>query len=255
MQSMIDSAMKVAMIDIPNLQCSSNGVKKVVMVVIDSTCANDKKKDLTKMRIKFGNCDTSSNHNINLDDIDLEIKNINNNIEKIELSLDNMAQINKLIPISISLEQGKINYIMWFEPTAELVSLLPESVRRSLEPEMLAIQSTPRDACKGAPVESDKAIFDVWRACAGAIEKLSIYPNPSKGAVNINYSLTGERTVTVTVHDLSGKELFVLQGAKTLPAGDYKDNFTLRGLPAGMYLISVTTNKEERAVQRVIIEE
>lgn len=73
------------------------------------------------------------------------------------------------------------------------------------------------------------------------IKSFSIFPNPVKERVNVNYSLTSASEVTISVYSLEGKLVKVL--AKTSkPAGNVEDSFNLgAGLTKGTYLLELRT--------------
>ncbi|MFN4233607.1 MAG: M43 family zinc metalloprotease [Bacteroidia bacterium] len=85
-----------------------------------------------------------------------------------------------------------------------------------------------------------------------SIKELSIYPNPSNGLVNIEYTSEKELNTTITIHDLTGR--LVLQQQSQSIVGNNK--FTINensSLRTGMYLISLE-NEEGKYSQRLIIE-
>ncbi len=182
--------------------------------------------------------------------IDLNDKIFDNNVE-----MDELIRINKLIPVAIDLDKTddiEFDYIFWFDPTADIINKLPEDVQARLEPELLALSETS-SICEAAAIAGEDSYLDVWRACSGSIENLKVYPNPTSGKVNLNYELIDKRNVTVSLHDMFGNKIKTLQNSAATNMGEINKEFVLDGLEAGMYLIVVQTDKDEQAVQRVIL--
>lgn len=90
---------------------------------------------------------------------------------------------------------------------------------------------------------------------SGALAITSVYPNPtSDGGATIAYTLSDDRRVQVSLHDLTGSKLMDLGVATQRRAGDGQIAFTLEGVTPGIYLVTVTTDRGERAVQRLIVQ-
>lgn len=70
---------------------------------------------------------------------------------------------------------------------------------------------------------------------------LSVYPNPTSGNVNVNYTLENNADVTVSVVDVAGKELYsVSEMAKA--AGKYNTNVETSSFNSGVYYVTVSVN-------------
>ncbi|HEX3072335.1 MAG TPA: T9SS type A sorting domain-containing protein, partial [Ignavibacteriales bacterium] len=177
--------------------------------------------------------------------------------------INELIRINKLIPVEIPMGRNidrnlynnneNFSFIAWYEPTPEFLSILPKEVKERLQPEILALQEE-KNLCANAPVKADEAYFDVWRSCSGAVENLTVYPNPASGFINIKYNLAQQRNVEISLHDMNGKVLRTLSPYQTCGYGIMEARFDIKDIPAGMYLVSIRTDSNEQAVQRVIIE-
>ncbi len=92
-----------------------------------------------------------------------------------------------------------------------------------------------------------------WKAITMEItstSKFNVYPNPSTGTVNLSLSATSAPQTTVSVYDLSGRELF---------NQTYDSNGTFfatldlsSNLPAGIYYIQVQ-NDNQRSMEKIIL--
>jgi hypothetical protein len=192
---------------------------------------------------------------------------IESRVNSIDQNIDNYIRINKLIPIYVPVRNsGNSNslnptdknscsdfgYILWYELTPELVRLLPERIQNRLEPE-IATLSTISNICN-APIKDEQAYLDVWRSCSGAIENLSVFPNPAKDKVSLRYTLNDDRNVSISIHNLTGRSIRTVSDSRFLAKGDHSEQLDLQDLEPGIYLIVAMTNKQEQAVQRLIIE-
>lgn len=189
-----------------------------------------------------------------LDSLKINPEGIMDAFQDITKNLDDYIRVNKLIPVAVSFEAGKINHILWFDPTKEFIDKLPAEIKSKLEPEVLAA-GEKKEFCDAKPaIAGEDTYFDVWRSCSGAVEKLNLYPNPATGRINVGYNLTESRNVTITLHSLTGKYIRTLQQETYQPGGSLQLGFELEGIEPGLYLITIKTDKDEQAVQRLIIQ-
>ena len=89
----------------------------------------------------------------------------------------------------------------------------------------------------------------------GAITSTSVYPNPAtEGGATMSYVLSDARTLTLTLLDLNGTVVATMMQDAKRSSGNGQFAFTLSNIPAGMYLVNLTTDKGERAIQRLIVQ-
>ncbi len=69
----------------------------------------------------------------------------------------------------------------------------------------------------------------------------NVYPNPSNGLVNLNYSLTANTKVSVEVVDMLGN-IVMFQNMGTQNTGSYTNTIDMTSLSAGVYMMNVKTN-------------
>lgn len=83
--------------------------------------------------------------------------------------------------------------------------------------------------------------------------KLDIYPNPYQGRVNIEYNLSKNSMVNISVFDLTGKLVQVVVN-ETENAGTKRHFFSASelGMPAGAYIVKLRVDKNE--ISRKILE-
>ena len=80
---------------------------------------------------------------------------------------------------------------------------------------------------------------------------LEAYPNPAQREVNLAFSLAESTQLAATVQDTNGRIALERQ-FPLLAAGSQKVMLELPGLPAGVYLITVTDGREQKSVKVVI---
>lgn len=160
--------------------------------------------------------------------------------------------INRLVPIHFQLKDANNSWfpqadvVLWYSASAELAEALPEPDR-----ERLLAELAPK---KTEAASSGRQYFDSWRTTSGAITATAIYPNPVRGdKATLRYTLREQRTTTVALHDIFGRQIVAVQSEEH-PAGNYEVELPLRNLENGMYLVVLTTDNNEQAVQRLLLQ-
>ena len=67
------------------------------------------------------------------------------------------------------------------------------------------------------------------------------YPNPFNPATTIHYSLTSPMNVSVTIHDLLGREVLMVQETTFQASGEYRIDMDASSLGSGVYLLRLQT--------------
>lgn len=104
-----------------------------------------------------------------------------------------------------------------------------------------AMQDYPVPACN-RPMGADKTTgSDAASASEEQLiisnDKFAMYPNPVSDALNMKLSSAYKGAVKLTVVDVSGKAVIVMNGEKQ--AGDYYNRISVSSLKPGMYIINV----------------
>ena len=168
------------------------------------------------------------------------------------------SDISKLIGIRIPSKQARAEgdeYLLWYDPTPEFIALLPERYRTGLEREVAAAKKYATK-CEIPTEEERKAIpgyFDSWRSCDGVLKIASIFPNPADVKATVRFTLAEARSVTITVHNLNGDRLAILEPTPVLAAGEHELPLDFTGRNIGVYLLALSTDKNETAIKRVIV--
>lgn len=81
-----------------------------------------------------------------------------------------------------------------------------------------------------------------------SLSNFIIYPNPSKGQFNIQFSSESESDVKILVHDLLGRKIFENKYKKN--SSTFNQNIQLKNITSGFYLLTVIDGerKEERKI-------
>ncbi|MCX7736481.1 MAG: T9SS type A sorting domain-containing protein [Candidatus Kapabacteria bacterium] len=181
---------------------------------------------------------------------DFDLNKIYNGSKKID--------INRLIPIKVpvgnnSKNESSLSFILWYEPTNNLINLLPDRIIESLEPELQGLIKTTKN-CESNSFQKEGSYLEIWRSCNGAIKNMSIHPNPASSRTTLFYYLTEPRELDLSLFNLTGQKIAELRPADILEAGEYEEVLDLRNYPPGLYLIVLSSNNGEKAVQRLLIE-
>jgi len=65
------------------------------------------------------------------------------------------------------------------------------------------------------------------------------YPNPFNPSTNIAFTITEQSEVTLSVFDITGREVATIINNKTIPAGNHSVEFNASGLTSGVYLYTL----------------
>lgn len=94
-----------------------------------------------------------------------------------------------------------------------------------------------------------------WDISTGIAEKqagaASVYPNPSRGEINIAVVTNQPGTMNLMVTDIRGREVYHFDGLA--PAGIFKKKISLRNQPDGVYLVTLKSAGRRILSEKVII--
>lgn len=239
-------------------------INKRAMIVTNSI-GGDFKTDSLIMKFEFNNIDSGK---IDLQNFgeqlgknmkfkwQAKLREISGKLSSVEKDIDKYIKINKLIPVYVPMncsDEPDFAFIVWYEATPEFMEALPQNVKYELQREILALQEAEQ-ICEAAPKAGENTYLDLWRSCSGGVENLAVFPNPAADRVNISFNLLDSRTVSIALHDLHGRKIQDLMPKSPMKKGETSLSILLRNVPAGIYLISLETDKGETAVQRVVVE-
>ncbi|MFY7998536.1 MAG: T9SS type A sorting domain-containing protein [Candidatus Kapaibacteriota bacterium] len=165
--------------------------------------------------------------------------------------------------VGITVRRDTASVVLWCNLTSELVQLLPDRYRISLERELSAAEKysslcaipTREEREELESIIAGKPFLEAWRSCAGALTTKPIAPNPAQHHANVNFSLSAARSVSVALHDIRGQHLETLHQAQSFSTGEHTLSVNLTKHVAGMYMLVLTTSRGEQTVQRLMVEE
>lgn len=181
---------------------------------------------------------------------------IDGEIKAIEVKLT--AMINTLVPVLVRKatevthnDQENRDYdngvIIWLEPTKELYAALPNQYEVVLPSGMKLVGGTSHLATNAQDKQSDIA--------KQVVSNTTVYPNPVRTSkTNIHYKLSEPRSVAFSIHDILGKKIVDCGSLAERPQGEYDFELNIGSIPAGIYLVVITTDKGEQTIQRIAVE-
>jgi hypothetical protein len=93
--------------------------------------------------------------------------------------------------------------------------------------------------------------WDGYSETAFRLLKMKAFPNPARNHLNIEYSLAAVGEVTVEMFTMSGIRMEALDRGLQGP-GEFKLQWFLPEIPAGMYICRIRQNKET-VTEKIII--
>ena len=78
--------------------------------------------------------------------------------------------------------------------------------------------------------------------------ELTAYPNPTKGSLNLNFTLPGESEVTISIWDMLGRSMLVKDLGKQ-NQGSHETELNMESMPDGIYLMRVKTGEAEQTLR------
>lgn len=95
----------------------------------------------------------------------------------------------------------------------------------------------------------DTAVYYFTRFPAGVStvanqqNSLNIYPNPTTGAFNIQFSLSERKPITITLYDMLGRQVATIANSD-YEAGDHNISYNTSGLSKGVYMVSMKSDTQ-----------
>lgn len=91
------------------------------------------------------------------------------------------------------------------------------------------------------------------RVNPGAIASFSLVPNPVDKAGSLLLHLDGKRKVGISLHSIGGTQLGMLAADQDLDAGEHSIPLSFSDVAPGIYLLAVSTDRNELQVHRIIV--
>ncbi|MES2689064.1 MAG: T9SS type A sorting domain-containing protein, partial [Bacteroidota bacterium] len=84
------------------------------------------------------------------------------------------------------------------------------------------------------------------------VGSVKIYPNPARNVANVEFELIESTSVTITMYDLSGREVKVVP-SQFMMSGSNTIHIETSDLNAGMYFTRISTDRSEKTYRLIII--
>ena len=175
-----------------------------------------------------------------------------------------VSKLSKLVPVHISdlkvdangdTVSNQIDF--WFVASREFVMKLPERYREPILKELDLIKSIENgtlpveDACeilKGAT-----SYFGICSSGSSDINKITVYPNPVKeGSATVNFHLKNDKKLKMELYSSDGKFTNLIKDFEDYKSGSNTVKINLSKISSGVYLLSLTDEKNNRATVKLI---
>jgi hypothetical protein len=169
----------------------------------------------------------------------INLRDLGKELEAVEAKLS--AKINTLVPVLVrkstevtrNAEENRDydnGVIMWFEPEYYYKQV---------------------DKANG----TKQSVQNTTPSSASVVSNTTVYPNPVRTSkTNIHYRLSEARSVAFSIHDILGKKIVDCGSLAERPQGEYDFELNIGSIPAGIYLVVITTDKGEQSIQRIAVE-
>jgi hypothetical protein len=184
-------------------------------------------------------------------------------------TVSDSIDLDKLIPIYVGSEKEyrlsdyfndffHPDCIFWYEPTEEFLAALPQDIRKQLSYELALISDatqTPSQLTTENPYDSTPEIescvyLDPCADIKTNITDMVLFPNPTKGIVNVSISLSKSVGGDIKVTNLTGQPFL----EKRLEDCSVQSTLDVSHLPAGLYLVTLLSDDGDKITRRVIRE-
>lgn len=197
-------------------------------------------------------------------------------------------RLNTLLPIRVPLgSTSNPRAIFWCRADAELLAQLPTTAVDRLRTELEALASVvgpsdtlsivrrgwalsvleTLDAVRPQSLALDKGLDLVGpvkltggeilggsQLRAGSIARFRPASNVVTGSLHVAVALDQPRRVNITLHDIQGRRVRALVQDRSLEEGETDVALDVANVPKGLYLIALTSDRDEQVIQRIVIE-
>ncbi|MCG8698347.1 MAG: T9SS type A sorting domain-containing protein [Bacteroidales bacterium] len=164
---------------------------------------------------------------------------------------NNKFLVDLFIPIRIPLSEyvDGINYdeIYWYNPTDVFISLLPDRIKHQLKDEKdWILNNTPTN------LEAKTCTF--FEACRSTLQldNLKVFPNPAKNQATVEFSANEDLVGNITLTNMAGVQIREVVEETQINMGTNSFPVDLTGLPSGLFIISINTNKGFRTYRIIV---
>lgn len=157
--------------------------------------------------------------------------------------LNNYVGVKVVLGNNAGNEEG---FILWYKPGEGFLTKIPDFSREQIEQEL---GLKPQSAVTGCRYTQQ------CLTSSGAILGTSIVPYKTVvRGITVNFDLAEDRNLSFTLYTLNGHKVDLQKNVPVAKGkGEYNMDFSTS--PSGLYLLVITSDKGERVVQRIILED
>ena len=164
----------------------------------------------------------------------------------------------KLVPVFIkNSSTDAAGIVLWYVPTEDFVNNLPSRYKEQLKAELNILNEIQNSKISADNVcevlAGNQTYLNICKQKVGAIEKMTLYPNPAYGATICKYKLNERKNVKISIHDINGKFIKELQKECNQEPGVYEIKLDINNLNSGNYLVAITTDDCNQSIEKLII--
>jgi hypothetical protein len=144
---------------------------------------------------------------------------------------------------------------LWYYPSEEFLSKLPEDIREQLEKEIELVEEIqkgemqPEEAC--AEVGDKESLLGLCNLSKQTLTDLKVFPNPAQDVVNIEFYLLEPVQYKIILTDMTGN---YIQDITDWRQGDEGiEQWFLTDRDNGTYLVQVITEKGEKLMAKFVV--
>ena len=162
-----------------------------------------------------------------------------------------LSNYNLLIPVLIRKDRFPDilheNIYLWFKPTEEFLKIIPGEQGDLIRQEYRYLVADNKEA-----LEPSCGFFEDCQSTLH-IHDLNLFPNPTSGHININFTLPVEEKVNISLADMNGVEVRKLKENEIFAEGIHALDFDVSEFPSGIYLL-VIRGRNGYTSKRVLIQ-
>ncbi len=147
--------------------------------------------------------------------------------------------------------------IVWIRCSASLLEKLPERYRDRLVQELAVISQiekgdiNPDNACSLLPEQ--KSYFGLCGLVSGAVRNPEVNPEPVLTTAECKFLLLEPRQVKFSIYQANGNFVKLLSGFRQFAAGHQAETFELGDMQAGVYFLTLESDKGEMVYTKIVV--
>ena len=157
-------------------------------------------------------------------------------------------QLKGLIPVAVNSQMEFYgNMVFWFLPTEGFFKALPNGIGKEIKTEYNYVIAQDKSAL-------EKPECRYFEECKNTlnVSNFKVFPNPAEENATVSFTLNETVDGSITLADLAGHQLKMLQPQTTMSAGNHRFDIDVSDVAKGIYLITLYSDKGTQT-QRFIV--